>query len=51
MIEIYNELYSLYGQQHWWPAEKQFEMIVGAILTQNTAWHNVSIAIKKPQKS
>jgi len=46
MIEIYNELYSLYGQQHWWPAEKQFEMIVGAILTQNTAWHNVSIAIK-----
>lgn len=46
MIEIYNELYSLYGQQHWWPAEKQFEMIVGAILTQNTAWHNVSIAIE-----
>ena len=46
MIEIYNELYSLYGQQHWWPAEKQFEMILGAILTQNTAWHNVSIAIE-----
>ncbi len=46
MIEIYNELYSLYGQQHWWPAEKQFEMIVGAILTQNTSWHNVSIAIE-----
>ena len=45
MIEIFNELYSIYGSQDWWPAETQFEVIVGAILTQNTAWHNVSKAI------
>ena len=45
MIDIFNELYSIYGRQDWWPAETQFEVIVGAILTQNTAWHNVSKAI------
>lgn len=50
MIEIFNELYSIYGSQDWWPAETQFEVIVGAILTQNTAWHNVSIAINNLKK-
>ena len=33
------------GPQHWWPARKQFEVIVGAILTQNTAWVNVERAM------
>lgn len=34
-----------YGPQHWWPAESAFEVMVGAILTQNTAWTNVEKAI------
>jgi endonuclease-3 related protein len=33
------------GQQHWWPGETPFEVCVGAILTQNTAWINVERAI------
>lgn len=33
------------GLQHWWPAETPFEVIVGAILTQNTSWKNVEAAI------
>ena len=45
VIDIFNNLYSVYGPQDWWPGESQFEVIVGAVLTQNTAWHNVSLAI------
>ncbi len=43
--EYFNSLFTAFGPQHWWPAEKQFEMIVGAILTQNTAWKNVEQAL------
>ncbi|MBU4305322.1 MAG: endonuclease III domain-containing protein [Candidatus Omnitrophica bacterium] len=43
--EIYHALYGFYGPQFWWPAETQLEVIVGAILTQNTAWKNVEKAI------
>ena len=45
MIKIFNALYSIYGPQEWWPGDSQFEIMVGAILTQNTAWRNVSLAI------
>jgi len=38
-------LYQAWGPQHWWPAASQFEMIVGAILTQNAAWTNVEKAL------
>src|SRR5271155_620202 len=41
----YQALYSALGPQHWWPARTPFEVIVGAILTQNTAWTNVERAI------
>ena len=34
-----------FGHQHWWPGETPFEVCVGAILTQNTAWTNVERAI------
>ncbi len=34
-----------FGPQHWWPAETPLEVVVGAVLTQNTAWHNVEQAI------
>ncbi len=42
---VFNRLYKAYGPQHWWPADTPFEVMVGAILTQNTAWSNVEKAI------
>lgn len=42
---IYQKLYSHFGPQHWWPANTRFEVMVGAILTQNTSWSNVEKAI------
>jgi endonuclease III related protein len=45
LIGIYKRLYKRYGAQHWWPAKTRLEMILGAILTQNTAWTNVEKAI------
>ena len=44
--EIYSCLLDRYGQQHWWPGESRFEVIIGAILTQNTNWNNVEKAIQ-----
>jgi len=44
---IYRILRKAYGPQHWWPAETPFEVMVGAILTQNTSWKNVEIAIRR----
>ena len=43
---IYKRLSSFFGRQHWWPATTPFEVIVGAILTQNTNWSNVERAIE-----
>jgi endonuclease-3 related protein len=45
--EVYDRLLAAYGRQHWWPAEKPFEVMVGAILTQSAAWHNVEKAISR----
>lgn len=45
LIEIYNRLLGHFGSRHWWPAKTDFEVIVGAILTQNVAWRNVEKAI------
>ena len=42
---IYRKLSRAWGRQHWWPAETPFEVIVGAILTQNTSWNNVELAL------
>ena len=42
---IYDRLLATFGHQRWWPAETPFEVILGAILTQNTAWKNVATAI------
>lgn len=44
--EIYDLVFDYFGPQKWWPGETQFEIIVGAILTQNTSWANVEKAIK-----
>jgi endonuclease-3 related protein len=43
--EVYNRLFSAFGPQHWWPGETPFEVMVGAVLVQNTAWRNVERAI------
>ncbi len=45
VLEIYDKLRAHFGRQYWWPAETPFEVIVGAILTQQTAWKNVEKAI------
>jgi endonuclease-3 related protein len=45
LLSIYNRLYGHFGPRYWWPAATPFEVMVGAILTQNTAWSNVEKAI------
>lgn len=42
---LYKSLLSEFGHQHWWPADSQYEVVVGALLTQNTNWRNVEKAI------
>lgn len=44
-LEVYRRLADDYGPQQWWPAKTSFEVVVGAILTQNTAWTNVERAV------
>jgi endonuclease III related protein len=41
----YRALFQAWGPQNWWPASTRFEVIVGAYLTQNTAWTNVEKAL------
>jgi endonuclease III related protein len=48
---VFEQLLSALGPQYWWPADSPFEVIVGAILTQNTAWRNVKQAIGKLRES
>ena len=43
--DVYDRMLDRYGPQHWWPAETQFEVMVGAVLTQATSWTNVEKAI------
>jgi len=45
-MEVYQLLHARYGDLHWWPAQSPFEMMVGAILTQNTRWEGVEDAIQ-----
>lgn len=44
--DFFQALISAYGPQKWWPGRTRFEVIVGAILTQNTNWTNVEEAIR-----
>ena len=48
---IYDKLYARYGDLDWWPAVSPYEVITGAVLTQNTAWGNVEKAIKISEKT
>ena len=45
LMAIYRRLHAAHGPQHWWPGDSTFEIMVGAVLTQNTAWTNVEKAI------
>ena len=48
--KAYAILLEKYGRQHWWPAETDYEVLIGAILTQNTNWKNVEKAIENLRK-
>jgi endonuclease III related protein len=45
-MEMFNFMLERFGPQYWWPGETELEMMVGAILTQNTSWKNVDKAIR-----
>ncbi len=45
IVTIYQQLASHYGKQQWWPADTPFEVMIGAVLTQNTSWNSVEKAI------
>jgi endonuclease-3 related protein len=50
LVDIYTALLDHFGPQQWWPGETPFEVMVGAVLTQNTNWTNVSRAIANLQE-
>ena len=45
LLRVFETLLAHHGEQHWWPGDTPFEIMVGAVLTQNTAWTNVERAI------
>ena len=47
----YDALFARWGKQHWWPAQTRLEMMLGAILTQNTAWINAEKAMANLRKN
>ena len=51
LLTVFQCLFRRYGPQHWWPAEGPFEVMVGAILTQSTAWTNVEKGIANLKKA
>ncbi|MBI4710998.1 MAG: endonuclease III domain-containing protein [Candidatus Omnitrophica bacterium] len=51
LARVYAALRKAFGHQQWWPGETPFEVMIGAILTQNTAWTNVEKAILNLKKS
>ena len=51
ITQVYKKLLHQHAHQSWWPAESKFEVMVGAILTQNTAWTNVEKAINNLKSS
>lgn len=51
LVRIYAALRKAHGHQKWWPGDTPFEIMVGAILTQNTAWTNVEKAILNLKKA
>lgn len=50
---LYEQLYRHYGPQHWWPCRsgRRWEIIAGALLTQNCAWRNVEQALRNLEQA
>jgi endonuclease-3 related protein len=46
LLKVYERLLGSFGPQHWWPGDSRFEIMIGAVLVQNTAWRNVERAIE-----
>jgi endonuclease-3 related protein len=51
LLEAYEKLFAKYGPQQWWPAQTKFEVLVGAVLVQNTAWRNVEKALENVREA
>jgi len=51
LSRYYSALQERFGPQQWWPARTRLEVILGAILTQNTAWHNATLALRNLRQS
>lgn len=51
LLSMYEAMHEAFGPMHWWPAKSDFEVMVGAILTQNTNWKNVEKAIANLQNA
>src|SRR5689334_7616270 len=51
IASFYQALFQAWGRQHWWPAQSRFEVILGAYLTQNTAWTNVELALQQLRRA
>lgn len=47
MLAVFRSLLAAYGPQRWWPGDSPFEVMVGAVLTQNTAWTNVEMGLAR----
>ena len=45
-MQVFERLHAAFGQQEWWPGDSPFEVMVGAVLVQNTAWRNVERALE-----
>src|SRR4051812_23224383 len=45
LMEAYERMLAKFGPQHWWPGDSPFEVVIGAVLVQNTSWRNVEHAI------
>lgn len=47
LLLVFDDLLGRYGPRGWWPAQSPFEVMIGAVLTQNTTWTNVERAIER----
>lgn len=45
--DVYDRLHATYGPQHWWPGDSPLEVMIGAVLVQNTSWKNVEKALDR----
>lgn len=51
LLRIFDRLLAAFGKRHWWPGDTPLEIMVGAVLTQNTAWKNVERAIANMKRA